>query len=662
MPNVSFSSPINCAAPKGGVTTATTQCGTLSSSANVTASISADTSGGALTLLSVASFMLETVTEIPDPGELPPGTKPVPVKIELPVQQAQTNGMKSLNATSGQFVVVAIQFAPTGTTPDSSTATLLINGDTWNPISIPITATVGEGSAGDISVKVPPISIDQGTQTIVPVTLTLVSGAPTKVKLSIAPDSSPGAPNVDVTIGDQKGHQDLVSLTSGTSVSPPLTASADSTLAAGDYSWSLYGWYDDNTMSFFVPFNIVVETAYFNIQSNVPPGNLIGIKNASTAAGALLDAPAGGLGNDNQCLWKFSPGGGGYYYIQSKLVKGNVIDIQKASTAAGAPLDAYPQKTDADNQLWYFVSDPWGAGSRFIVSKLNGNVIDVSPAAGAPLVANPPKFPSPKSQRWEVTEGDFPSVVKTVHVPSGTLVQGNANYFLESSSEAIYGLSVTVNFHSEFISSTGGYSFQLNCYSTEGPSVTTKNQQNVIYAAPGSNQLMAQINNWAGGTELNDIVVPLASLPSPTIRAGYKLNIKLTYWGDSALVSGATYTVTDNMGNPLGTATITIVGNTLLTTNEPATVANLAPIAALQFNIGGADNGLYATLTGGAGTITYDASVPLAALGTAPSYVEDFVTEENANVVFGPLPWPWSVSMDNDEPSLSIVQTFQAST
>jgi hypothetical protein len=44
----------------------------------VTASICADTSGGALSVLSVTSFVMETETETPDPGELPPGVKPVP--------------------------------------------------------------------------------------------------------------------------------------------------------------------------------------------------------------------------------------------------------------------------------------------------------------------------------------------------------------------------------------------------------------------------------------------------------------------------------------------------------------------------------------------------------------------------------------------------------
>jgi hypothetical protein len=51
-------------------------CGVLSAPVNVTASISDDTSGGALTLLSVKSFITVTELEVPDPGELPPRTTP----------------------------------------------------------------------------------------------------------------------------------------------------------------------------------------------------------------------------------------------------------------------------------------------------------------------------------------------------------------------------------------------------------------------------------------------------------------------------------------------------------------------------------------------------------------------------------------------------------
>jgi len=80
------------------------------------------------------------------------------------------------------------------------------------------------------------------------------------------------------------------------------------------------------------------------------------------------------------------------------------------------------------------------------------------------------------------------------------------------------------------------------------------------------------------------------------------------------------------------------VGQTLRTTGKPATVANLAPIAAVQYDIGGDYGGAQATLTGGAGTIIYAATNPLSVVNTEPSYTDfDDGTSENANLIFGPL-------------------------
>ena len=158
-------------------------------------------------------------------------------------------------------------------------------------------------------------------------------------------------------------------------------------------------------------------------------------------------------------------------------------------------------------------------------------------------------------------------------------------------------------------------------------------------------------------------------MPSTTIPAKYSFNIKLNYYSaypsdgyndPSSLVSGATFTVTDDTGKILGTTTITIIGNNLVNTGNPATVANLAAIDTMQLNIGGWENSTRAALTGGAGAITYDAGVPLSAVWGLPSYVHNIGTAESSNVVFGPLPWPFSVSMDDDEPSSSIVQLFEA--
>src|ERR1039457_7279686 len=97
-------------------------------------------------------------------------------------------------------------------------------------------------------------------------------------------------------------------------------------------------------------------------------------------------------------------------------------------------------------------------------------------------------------------------------------------------------------------------------------------------------------------------------------------------------------TVTDNNGNNVGSASITIVGQTLRTTGLPATSANLAPLAALTFNIGGDYGGSDATLSGGAGTITCNADSLRSAVTNEPGYTDfDDGTAENANITFGPL-------------------------
>jgi hypothetical protein len=242
----------------------------------------------------------------------------------------------------------------------------------------------------------------------------------------------------------------------------------------------------------------------------------------------------------------------------------------------------------------------------------------------------------------------------TVPAPSGGFT-GNVNYFLDNNGNALLGSSVTINFTIDFVTSANGYSFQLNGYSTEGASITTEWQQFVIYASPNSTQLWARIDTWSGtqlSDELNRIDVALATLPTNNkIPAGYSLNITLTYTNDgTGTVAGANYSVTDNNGNSVGTASIGIVGQTLRTTGKPATAANLAPLAALTMNIGGDYGGADATLTTGAGTVEYQATNFLGVASSEPSYTDfDDGTAENANITFGPLA---------DVTSQSVAQSF----
>jgi hypothetical protein len=247
---VTFNPPsIHCGViPPGAMITKSARCAVISAPASVTASISGDTSDGALAVLTVTSFTTKTEIEVPGPGELPPGKKLVPVKIEVPVQVAQSNGVTALDVLSGQYVEVDIQFAPTASTPDTSTATLLIQGDTWNPVSIPILAGVGQ-----LSAVVRSISVVQGKSVTVEVTVALVAGAPTTAQLLIDADGSADTPNVTLSLSPSS-----LPLTKGSPASAKLSVTADSTLAAGQYLWSLAVWSYDYTASFSVPVLIIV--------------------------------------------------------------------------------------------------------------------------------------------------------------------------------------------------------------------------------------------------------------------------------------------------------------------------------------------------------------------------------------------------------------------
>jgi hypothetical protein len=271
-------------------------------------------------------------------------------------------------------------------------------------------------------------------------------------------------------------------------------------------------------------------------------------------------------------------------------------------------------------------------------------------------------YPAPIS-RWgwgsfgaEGIKGALYSGGPLVPPPPGTGLISNFNYFLGDGGKALTGVSATLNVDVDLISIANGWSFQLNGYSTEGPSITTEWQQFVIYLEPNSTQLWARIDTWSGtanADELNRIDVALANLPGSTVKAGYQFTFTVNN-DTSGNVTGATYAVNDNTGKLLGNVTINILGQTLRTTGKPATSANLAPLAAFQFNIGGDAGSTTAKFTGGAGTITYSASNALTATSTEPSYTDfNDGTAENGNLVFGPLP---------QTANQVITQSFQATT
>ena len=237
--------------------------------------------------------------------------------------------------------------------------------------------------------------------------------------------------------------------------------------------------------------------------------------------------------------------------------------------------------------------------------------------------------------------------------PASTGLVSNHNYFLEENGNSILNLSVTVNIDVDLVSSANAWSMQLNGYSASGD--VTGWQQYVVYINPGGTELVARIDNW--DSSLNELIrtdVNLAGLPGTTLPAGYAVTIKLNN-DSSGNITGATYSATNNKGQSIGTVTTNIVGQTLRTTKKAATSANLAPIRAFQMNIVGDYGSARATLTSGAGTMTYSASSPLTAVNAGPSYIDDpnVYTAESANLIYGPLP---------QSANSAITQSFQATT
>ncbi|MGA7340434.1 MAG: RICIN domain-containing protein [Terracidiphilus sp.] len=372
-------------------------------------------------------------------------------------------------------------------------------------------------------------------------------------------------------------------------------------------------------------------------------GNVIDIQGASTTSGALLDAyPQKSSGTDNQ-MWEFvaDPAGSGYFFIKSQL-DGNVIDIQEASMKPGALLDAYPQKSSGtDNQLWQFVKDPAGSGYFFIVSKLNGYAIDIQGAstkAGASLDAYPLKASGADNQLWEVVGGSFPSPVAAAAAPASGL-GSNSNYFLSDCSN-IKGLTVTVNVTQDIVGSDG-FGFQVNCYSAK--SDFDGGQQYLIYLDPHSSpaQLYCMVDNWTnsstGLSQIINHIVPLATLPSQKLPAGYQLIITLEN-DSSGNITGASYIACDNTGKTIGDQTITLIGLSLVP-GGTVTSSDLAPIVSFQMNFVDYLNGGTTVLSSGAGWVTYTAANAMTVDSSEPSCVDwDFSTVEKANSSYGVLP------------------------
>jgi len=152
-----------------------------------------------------------------------------------------------------------------------------------------------------------------------------------------------------------------------------------------------------------------------------------------------------------------------------------------------------------------------------------------------------------------------------------------------------------------------------------------------------ASQLIGAVDNWplSGPNIINDFffLATISSLGDQGIKipAGYQIKIALQNDAHGN-VTGATYVVTDDLGNTLANVTQT------LTSISGVTSADLAPIIAFELNLVGPINGESAVLSSGAGTIIYAASSVLTVLNQEPSCAESgSITAENDNSVYGVL-------------------------
>jgi hypothetical protein len=382
-------------------------------------------------------------------------------------------------------------------------------------------------------------------------------------------------------------------------------------------------------------------STYYFIKSKLN-GNVIDIQGGSTKSGAGLDAyPQKSTGTDNQ-NWEFvpDPSGSGYFLIKSKL-SGDVVEVPANLALPGVHLDVNSLVTSTAGQLWQFYEDPAGSGYCFIMSKLNGYVIDIegaSKSAGAGLDLYPQKASGTDNQLWEVVGGKFPSTVSAVPAPSAGL-GSNSNYFLNSSCNSMTEVSVMVNVTQDIVGSDG-FGFQVNAYSAKKD--YDGGQQYLIYLDPHSSpaQLNCMVDNWTEDPKLGQIInhiVPLATLPSQKLPAGYSLNIAFKN-DSSGNITGATYSAFDNKGKTIGNQTINLTSlNTI--SGSKVTSADLAPIVAFQMDFVDYLNGGTTVLSSGAGTVTYGSSKTMQVLSSEPSCVDwNYSTVEKANSSYGKLP------------------------
>jgi hypothetical protein len=245
--------------------------------------------------------------------------------------------------------------------------------------------------------------------------------------------------------------------------------------------------------------------------------------------------------------------------------------------------------------------------------------------------------------------------------------EGSNNYILygNDSCESLGDVAIAITVTSD-LDCPKGFSFQLNGnVSQKASNYSRCAGQQCGFQFDSSGNLTGWVNNWVnsktdtidtiGDTTSNGGIANLLhKFPSSKIPSGTVMTIKLKY-DENLWITSTVFTAVLPNGDKTPPVEIDYEKSLLPGFPAPNLTAKdyMAPVCVLQTVIVGFDNKANADFKTGAGTITLSAGVPLIAGDARPACSGGLVTEEQSNILYGPL---------STTPSKSQTQTFCAST